>query len=104
MTNQPGASAPSFKKENKMSNFQLEVNGLCNNGATVIAVYKELKEGVVLARWNWEYVTWVFPTTDQTNTVHGMYYRYKEEPETEEVAFKEAYDNFLERIMYIHGK
>jgi hypothetical protein len=57
-----------------MSSFQLEVNGLCNNGATVIAVYKELTEGVVLARWNWEYVTWVFPTDNQSSTSHGNYY------------------------------
>jgi len=87
-----------------MSTFQLEVGGLCNNGATVIAVYKEISEGVVLARWDWQYVTWVFRTDNQASTSHGNYYRYKEEPETEEVAFKEAYANFLERIIRIHNK
>ena len=87
-----------------MSTFQLEVNGLCNNGATVIAVYKELTEGVVLARWNWQYVTWLFPTADQSSTAHGNYYRYEYEPESEEEAFKQAYDNFLERIIKLHSK
>lgn len=87
-----------------MNTFQLEVDGHCANGAKVIAVYKELKEGVVLARWNWEYVTWVFPTNNQASTSHGNYYRYEYEPESEEEAFKQAYENFLERIIRIHSK
>ena len=85
-----------------MSTFKLEVNGLCNNGATVIAVYKEQTEGIVLARWNWQYVTWMFPLADQTSTAHGNYYRYKEDAESEENAFRDAYDNFLERIIRMH--
>jgi hypothetical protein len=87
-----------------MSTFQLEVGGLCNNGATVVAVYKEQTEGVVLARWNWQYVTWLFRTDEQTGTAHGNYYRFEEEPESEENAFKDAYENFLERIIKVHSK
>ena len=89
--------------EKQMSTFNLEVNGLCKNGATVIAVYKELHEGVVIARWNWEYVTWMFRTDDQGTTAHGHYYRYKESPETEEEAFKEAWMDFIDRVTRLHG-
>lgn len=87
-----------------MNTFQLEVDGHCANGAKVIAVYKDLKEGVVLARWNWQYVTWLFPTADQSSTAHGNYYRYQEEHESEENAFRDAYENFLERIIKLHSK
>ncbi len=87
-----------------MSTFQLEVNRLCDNGATVVAVYKELHEGVVLARWNWEYVTWTFRMEDQSCTNHGHYYRYGESPESEEEAFKGAWTDFLVRITKMHGK
>ena len=86
-----------------MSKFQLEVNGLCRNGATVIAVYKELHEGVVLARWNWQYVTWIFRTEEQEVTNHGNYYPYGESTESEEQAFKEAWNNFLDRITKMHS-
>ena len=86
-----------------MSTFQLEVNGLCRNGAKVIAVYKQLHEGVVLARWNWQYVTWEFRTEDQSSTAHGHYYRYGESAESEEEAFKEAWADFLVRITRAHG-
>ena len=87
-----------------MKQFQLEVNGLCNNGARVIAVYKELHEGVVLARWNWQYVTWSFATKDQASTTAGHYYRYDESEASEQEAFKEAYTDFLDRIKRLHGE
>jgi len=76
-----------------MSNFKLEVGGKCANGARVVALYCGLYEGVVLADYHDEYVTWIFNTNSQDVTNHGHYFR-----DTYENAWDEAREDFLQRV------
>jgi hypothetical protein len=76
-----------------MSTFKLEVGGNCANGARVVALYCGLYEGVVLADYHGEYVTWIFNTDSQDVTNHGHYFR-----DTYEDAWDEAREDFLQRV------
>ena len=76
-----------------MSTFKLEVGSNCANGARVVALYMGLYEGVVLAEYHGEYVTWVFNTDSQDVTNHGDYFRTNDED-----AWDAARENFLQRV------
>jgi hypothetical protein len=82
-----------FDTENK-----IEVGGRCANGAQVLAVYMDEAEGVVLATWRQEFITWVFPTNDQRATAHGNYFMFnKNEEGDEQKAFQRARADFIRR-------
>ena len=80
-----------------MSTFKLEVGSDCANGARVVALYMGLYEGVVLADYHGEYVTWVFNTNSQDVTNHGDYFRTNDKVELED-AWDAARENFLQRV------
>ena len=73
--------------------FKLEVGSNCANGARVVALYCGMFEGVVLAEYHGEYVTWVFNTSSQDVTNHGNYFR-----DTQEDAWDQAREDFLQRV------
>ena len=77
-----------------MSDFKIEVGKHCANGAQVLAVYMDEAEGVVLATWANEFITWVFPTDNQRATAHGNYFMYDK---NEKEAFQRARADFIRR-------
>ncbi len=83
-----------------MSTFQLEVGGNCANGARVVCLFVGRFEGVVLAQWRSEYVTWVFNKEIQDCTSHGNYFLYgtRESDDTEEEAYQKAAKDFVVRV------
>ena len=81
-----------------MRDFKIEVGGHCANGAQVLALYMDEAEGVVLAGWKSEFITWVFPTNNQRGTAHGNYFMYREGDEDDEnEAFQRARQDFIQR-------
>jgi hypothetical protein len=83
--------------------FQLRVGDFCANGAEVLAVMMDEIEGVVLATWKQEFITWVFPTNNQRGTAHGNYFMFNLDKEGDErEAYKRAREDFLERVTQIH--
>jgi hypothetical protein len=84
-----------------MKDFKIEVGGRCANGAQVLAVYMDEAEGVVLATWSQEFITWVFPTNDQRATAHGNYFmfnkNYVDEEGNEKETFQRARADFIRR-------
>jgi len=80
-----------------MSTFKLEVGGNCANGADVVYVHRGSKGGVVLATWRREYVTWVFPLSDESSTAHGNYFLYGADTSMEE-ALEKAQQDYLNRV------
>lgn len=76
-----------------MSTFKLEVGGNCANGARVVCLFFGRFEGVVLAEYHGEYVTWVFNNEIQDCTAHGNYFR-----DNSEEAYEEATKDFIERV------
>jgi hypothetical protein len=81
-----------------MADFKIEVGKHCANGAQVLAVYMDEAEGVVLATWSNEFITWVFPTNDQRATAHGNYFMYNTNEEgSEQEAFQRARADFIRR-------
>ena len=79
--------------------FSLRVGDFCANGAQVLAVYMNELEGVVLATWKQEFITWVFPTNNQQGTAHGNYFMYDLNKSGDEWdAFQRAQADFLERV------
>jgi hypothetical protein len=81
-----------------MSDFKIEVGKHCANGAQVLAVYMDEAEGVVLATWASEFITWVFPTNDQRGTAHGNYFMFnKNEEGSDKEAFQKARADFIRR-------
>lgn len=82
-----------------MSNFNLEVRGFCANGAEVLAVFKDETDGVVLATWKQEFITWVFPTSDQSATAHGHYFMFNIDKDgDEQEAYQRARGDFVARV------
>lgn len=85
--------------------FRLRVGDFCANGAEVLAVFMDEIEGVVLATWKQEFITWVFPTNDQRSTAHGNYHMFNLDKEGDErEAYKRAREDFLERVTQIHRR
>lgn len=82
-----------------MSDFKIEVGKHCANGALVLAVFCNESEGVVLATWKEEFITWGFATDRQDSTAHGNYFLYN--PATKAEALAEAYADMVERIQRI---
>jgi uncharacterized lipoprotein YmbA len=79
--------------------FSLRVGDFCANGAQVLAVYMNELEGVVLATWKQEFITWVFPTNNQQGTAHGNYFMYDLNKGGDEWdAFQRAQADFLARV------
>lgn len=88
-----------------MSDFNLEVGGLCANGAEVLAVCKDTTsgEGVVLADWGSEFVTWGFHLSAQESTAHGNYFRH--DGLTHRVAaYADARADFVARVNKLFNK
>ena len=85
--------------------FRLRVGDFCANGAEVLAVMMDEQEGVVLATWKQEFITWVFPTNDQRSTAHGNYHMFNIDLDGDEArAYKQAREDFLERVTQIHRR
>ncbi|MBV5267195.1 MAG: hypothetical protein JZU67_01470 [Burkholderiaceae bacterium] len=82
-----------------MSDFKIEVGKHCANGAKVLAVFCNESEGVVLATWKNEYITWGFAADRQDSTAHGNYFMY--DGENYGRKFFEAYADMVERIQRI---
>lgn len=82
-----------------MSDFKIEVGKHCANGAYVLAVFCNESEGVVLATWKDEYITWGFAADRQDSTAHGNYFMYDQATKNEALA--EAYIDMLGRIQQI---
>ena len=76
-----------------MSTFQLEVGSTCKNGARVVALFVGEQDGVVLAEYHNEYVTWLFERNMQDVTVHGNYFQANTA-----LALDEAKADFIERV------
>ena len=76
-----------------MSTFQLEVGSTCKNGARVVALFVGEQDGVVLAEYHNEYVTWLFGRTMQDVTPHGNYFQANTA-----LALDEAKADFIERV------
>ena len=79
-----------------MSDFKLVVGEHCANGAKVIALFMNESEGIVLATWKSEFITWEFSTNQQDSTVHGNYFMYDSDNWGD--AFYRAYANMIDRI------
>ena len=82
-----------------MSDFKLVVGEHCANGAKVIAVFCNEQEGVVLATWKQEFITWGFQANQQDSTAHGNYFMYN--TDTMGDALLRAYADMLDRIQQI---
>lgn len=79
--------------------FKLIVGGQCANGAVVKALFMDEIEGVVLADFGGQYVTWRFPTENQRITEGGHYFRFdSDSQESIDEAWRSAYANFIYRI------
>lgn len=76
-----------------MSTFKLEVGSQCKNGARVVALFVGEQDGVVLAEYHNEYVTWLFEINMQDTTVHGNYFG-----SNTDLALDEAKADFIERV------
>ena len=76
-----------------MSTFKLEVGSNCANGARVVALFVGEQDGVVLAEYHNEYVTWLFNPDIQEGTAHGNYFQANTE-----LALDEAKADFIERV------
>jgi hypothetical protein len=76
-----------------MSTFKLEVGGNCANGARVVALFVGEQDGVVLAEYHNEYVTWLFNPDMQEGTAHGNYFHANTD-----LALDEAKADFIERV------
>jgi hypothetical protein len=82
-----------------MSTFQLEVGGKCNNGAVILSLWCDDVDGVVLAHYHGEYVTWLFNTTYQSSTTAGHYFRYGDgNQDVHANALNEAKRDFVSRV------
>ena len=79
-----------------MTDFKLEVGKHCANGAKVIALFQDEHEGVVLATWKSEFITWEFQANQQDSTAHGNYFMYNSD--TVGDAFYKAYADMIDRI------
>jgi hypothetical protein len=82
-----------------MSDFKIEVGKHCANGALVLAVFCNESEGVVLATWKDEYITWSFAADRQDGTAHGNYFMYNPATKAEKLA--EAYADMIDRTQRI---
>lgn len=82
-----------------MSDFKIEVGKHCANGAQVLAVFCNESEGVVLATWKEEFITWGFAADRQDGTAHGNYFMFDQATKAEKLA--EAYADMVERIQRI---
>ena len=79
--------------------FELRVGDFCANGAQVLALYMDEAEGVVLATWKSEFITWVFPTNNQRSTAHGNYFMHNDGDRADERdAFQRARADFIRRV------
>lgn len=78
--------------------FEIKVGNFLANGAQVLAVYMDEAEGVVLATWKSEFITWVFPTNNQRSTAHGNYFMYTQgDHDDENETFHRARRDFIGR-------
>jgi hypothetical protein len=85
--------------------FRLRVGDFCANGAQVLAVMMDEIEGVVLATWKQEFITWVFPTNNQRSTAHGNYFMFDLDRDGDErEAYQRARADFLDRVATIHRR
>ena len=84
-----------------MSDFKIEVGKHCANGAKVLAVFCNESEGVVLATWKNEYITWGFAADRQDSTAHGNYFMYDQETTTKNEALANAYADMIDRTKRI---
>jgi hypothetical protein len=82
-----------------MSDFKIEVGKHCANGAKVLAVFCNESEGIVLATWKNEYITWSFATDRQDSTAHGNYFMY--DPATKAEKLADAYADMIARTQRI---
>ena len=82
-----------------MSDFKLVVGEHCANGAKVIALFMNESEGIVLATWKSEFITWEFPASQQDSTAHGNYFMYDSDNWGD--AFYKAYSDMIDRIQRI---
>ena len=82
-----------------MSDFKLVVGEHCANGAKVISLFMNESEGIVLATWKSEFITWEFSTNQQDSTAHGNYFMY--DSDTVGDAFYKAYADMINRIQRI---
>ena len=79
--------------------FKLEVGGHCANGAKVIALFCNESEGVVLATWKEEFITWGFNANQQDSTANGNYFMYNSDSWRDALA--RAYIDMTDRIKQI---
>jgi len=85
--------------------FQIRVGDFCANGAQVLAVMMDGQEGVVLATWKQEFITWVFPTNNQRGTAHGNYFMFDLDRDGDErEAYQRARADFLDRVAQLNRK